>query len=179
MNDVVDNDIDRTIQGVETLYRSITGGPPVNGESVHSAIPPEVDPNHYVDTQLDRLIAMLDPQLMQAPPRFAASMDVWEASDEYVVIIDLPGVPREAVMLAPHGHALRVTATRPLPHRDGQRLRYWPRWKEAQFGQFERLIPLPPDASIGAVEAKLENGCLVVRVPRTTATNPTGAIPVR
>jgi HSP20 family protein len=176
MNDVVDNDIDRTIHGVETLYRSLTGGPPANGETVQSAIPPEVDPNHYVNTQLDRLIAMLDPRWLQPPQHFAPPVAIWEALDEYVITIDLPGVPRDAIQLSPMGQALQVTAKRPIPQRDGQRLRYWPRWQEANVGQIERVIPMPADASLQQIEAKLETGCLVVRVPRSTNS---GAIPVR
>src|SRR4030095_7349203 len=85
MNEAVDNDIDCTLHGVETLYRSLTGGPPPNGQSSHSAIPPEVDPNHHVNAQLDRLIAMLDPRVLETPPQFTPQLDVWEALDEYVM----------------------------------------------------------------------------------------------
>jgi len=157
------SEIDRTIEGVEQLYRSITGHPPENGETIHEVIPSATDPTRWVERQMDRLMSLL-----AATPEAESSsapLGVWETPEQYYALVDLPGVSREALKVSVRGAEILVEATRTafsgaIP--DGAVVRY----REQRIGSSRRLVALPPDANLEHVEAKLTDGVLLLRVPR-------------
>jgi HSP20 family protein len=163
------NDIDRTIEGVEQLYRSLTGKAPGNGESPHEVIPPETDPTRYVEQQMDRLLSLLGTSPREHGPRAAWTppISLWEAEDAYVALVDLPGVSRDSVKVSVSGNGLLVQAARTAPNDEIGRARV--RYQEHALGTCQRFVPLPADASLEQVEARMNDGSLTLRVPRTPA----------
>ncbi len=158
-------DIDRTIEGVEQLYRSLTGRPPGNGEAPHEMIPPEVDPARYLEKQMDRLLTLLG-TARQEPRPWTPPLSLWEADDAYVAVVDLPGVPKESVKVSVAGQGLMIQAMRPEREvAQGARIRY----AEHPVGPCLRHVPLPADAALEQVEARVIDGSLLLRVPRTAA----------
>lgn len=157
------SDIDRTIQGVEQLYRSLTGHPPTNGETIHEVIPPEVDPATYVEEQLGRLMALVGES--HGAQSWSPAIAVWETEDAYLANLELAGVARDDLRVSVAGQGIVVegarTATRgALPA--GATLRY----RELPFGTCRRFVPFPHDAKLDLVEAKLADGLLQLLVPR-------------
>ena len=82
-----------------------------------------------------------------------------ETEDAYRLSIDLPGVPSDAIEVEARGRGLRLRADR-IDAEDGLHLRY------------ERLLTLPDGADPGGVEARHEDGVLLLRVPKRAEAMP-------
>lgn len=169
--------IDDTIREVERLYKSVTGSDvPPEGESPFAAIPPEVDPQRYVEAQVERLTQLLasQPGLARAPgtstltTSFVPPLTVFDGEKERVYRLDVPGVRRKDVEVSLASGALVVRGTRSLDHEDGLR----PRWRETHEGRFERVMPLPRGVGDDELRVSLKDGCLEIRVPLRAPAEP-------
>ena len=170
--------VDATIESLEQLYKSVTGreAPPV-GENAYAPIPPEKDPEQHVQEQLDRLLETLSGGRGKAERRtWAPCVSIWETSQEIFCCVDLPGVNRDSMRVELRHGWLEVAGERQLPPpatTNGAR----PRWVETPTGPFQRLIPLPLGAVSESLEAKLHDGVLEIRIPRS-ATVSSKTVPV-
>lgn len=170
--------IDDTIREVERLYKSVTGmdAPPVE-EDPYAAIPPEVDPQLHVEAQVERLTQLL---AASAPEQgrstaFTPPLSVFEGEGERVFRLDLPGVRRDDVEVALVEGALVVKGHRQTgPEEEGLE----GRWHEAPRGRFERMMPLPWNASDEELDVSMKDGCLEIRVP-TKGTTSSRTIEIR
>ena len=162
--------IDSAIGNIEQLYRSVVGreAPPA-GETPFAPIPPEKDPQQHVEEQLDRLLGVLGAVPAKAGKRmWAPCISAWEGPQEIVLFVDLPGVSRERVNVSLTRGWLEVSGERDLPvSPDTSELR--PRWVEVGTGRFHRVVPLPLDALAEQLQARLQEGVLEIRIPRTPA----------
>lgn len=159
------SEIDRTIEGVEHLFQTLTGRVPTDGETVHEPIPPEADPARYVEEQLGRLSSLLG-DMREVEPVTPAVM-VWETKTSYLAIVELPGVTRDAVTVTASAEGLIVEATASASRGAvpaGATLRY----RERGFGPRRRRVTLPPDATLERVTARLADGLLVLEAPKAT-----------
>lgn len=105
-----------------------------------------------------------------AVPSFAPPTDVTRTEAEYLVRCDLPGVTPDSVRVVADEGVLRIAGRRnPSP---GRLLR-----SERKAGSFARVIPLPSDADVAKVSARLNQGVLTVRVGRVSA-RPRGPVEV-
>jgi HSP20 family protein len=161
--------IDDTIREVERLYRSVTGtDAPPPSEQPYAAIPAEVDPQRYVEAQVERLSHMLGAAGRSEPraPRYTPALAVYEGEDERVYRLDVPGVRRADVQVRVEGGSLVVRGERKPPADDELKLRH----SEVAPGRFERVVPLPPSATDDELRVTMKDGCLEIRVPvRATA----------
>lgn len=103
-----------------------------------------------------------------APPQGPSSrpmpipMDVWREDDRFVIALDLPGIPRDAIEVEAHGHLVTVRAQRRPAARGGNaRTRY----AERAHGAFERRIQLADTLDAARIQARCENGVLTLTVP--------------
>lgn len=105
-------------------------------------------------------------------------IDIIEAPSHYIVRADLPGCPRDRLQVHFDEDALLVIrAERPEADlRLGEDERWHFDVHERSAGVYERHIRLGKDASPDAVEAKLLDGVLEVRVPRVVPVKRTIAI---
>ncbi len=103
---------------------------------------------------------------------FRLRADVLETESEVLVNIDLPGLTREQVQLSVANGVLTVKGERNIETPEqtvfSKRERY--------FGQFYRSFPLPENAAPKEISARLTNGVLEIRVPKTGTGN--GEIPI-
>jgi HSP20 family protein len=109
--------------------------------------------------QFFRLAAAPRPQ-----PTWESPADVFEAGDELVVVVALPGVSDERVRVAVEPGALVVQAERAPPFAVPQAA---VRQLEIPYGRFERRIALPAGQWMDGTR-ELTHGCLVVRLHRAT-----------
>ncbi|WP_328460279.1 Hsp20/alpha crystallin family protein [Streptomyces sp. NBC_00448] len=111
--------------------------------------------------ELDRLTEQfLRPGTWSRPT--AMPMDAYRDGDEYVVVLDLPGVPREAIDIDVERNVLVVKAERrPTAHGDGVRMDL----SERPLGAFSRQIMLSDVLDTDRIQADYEDGVLTVRIP--------------
>src|SRR5690554_1750708 len=119
--------IDDTIREVERLYQSVTGNEvPPESETPFATIPPEVDPQRYVEAQVERLTQLLGSQPgmgvsptapMATTTRLGATafvppLSVLDGEKERVYRLDVPGVRRKDVEVSLMNGALVVRGMR-------------------------------------------------------------------
>lgn len=92
---------------------------------------------------------------------FQPEVDVIETSDAHVLLVDLPGVPRDKVHVRLEGARLVVEGERPRHGIAGQ-----VRNNERGYGSFRREFLLPTDLDPEGIAAQLDDGVLTVQVPR-------------
>jgi HSP20 family molecular chaperone IbpA len=157
-------EVEPTIARVEQLYQSVTGKPVPADDGVFAPIPPEKDPQKYVEQQLEKLLGALEQQQTGLAPRWTPPVAIFDRGDHLIICVDLPGVKREQVQVELVQGMLAITGQRtPMHDDDGRTLE--PMRSERPTGPFQRLIPCP--ASAGAqIAAQLSNGVLEIRVPR-------------
>lgn len=98
---------------------------------------------------------------LQGPSRLIPPMDVIEAEDAYVIVLDLPGIDADAVRVLVENGMLIVRGTK-APSEEGGRLVR----RERQYGDFLRMFALPSDADVAGASAHLEDGVLRIRLSR-------------
>ncbi len=87
-------------------------------------------------------------------------MDMYETDDELVVVMELPGVKKEDIVLNVTPSSLEVTAELKEEKEEGNRKYHK---KERIMRKYYRNITLPTKVSVDNVDAKYENGMLIVR----------------
>lgn len=94
----------------------------------------------------------------------APSVDVFENSDELLLVADVPGVPNDGIELQFDHDTLTLTARRPSAPDDAPAVAR--EWEPTDFVATFR-IPAGIDAS--AITAETKHGTLVVRLPKAAA----------
>jgi HSP20 family protein len=89
-------------------------------------------------------------------------VDIEEQDDAYVLQAELPGVKRQDVNIEMIGNELSITGELKEQERKGV-----VRKRTRRTGRFEYHVTLPDRVDPGAVDAKLEDGVLTVRVPKS------------
>jgi HSP20 family protein len=86
--------------------------------------------------------------------------DVYNREHEYLIMIDLPGIEREALELSLDNDKLLVRGVRAVEENAAQRL-------ERKHGRFlRRFGPLPQTVDRAAISAEYRDGVLSVRLPK-------------
>jgi HSP20 family protein len=120
--------------------------------------------------QLEKMLAqdpLLKDLLSGATPRrrkagrYQPPADVVELDGKYLVILDVPGIPRSGLDVELDGARLVVRGRRTIPPHEGGRVRS----AERGQGGFERVFLLPSQARGDLVEAQLDHGVLTVTIP--------------
>lgn len=159
--------IDTAIEQVERLYQSVTGQEaPTLEEKPYATIPPERVPEEHVQEQVDRLIQTLGqfsgrPMEAEWKPQIA----LWEGRNEVKILVDLPGVERDAMHVAVSRGMLEISGTRtlqPVEEESPLKLRY----AEHPYGLFRRTMPLPHGARVEQLKAEMRAGVLELRIPK-------------
>lgn len=115
---------------------------------------------HDVEELLDLLTSSAQsPQGGWSPP-----VDVAELDDRFVVRVDVPGTPREALSIRVVGRRLLVAGAKPA-HRGAERRRHYHRM-ERSFGTFSVEVILPGPVRLDAALAALRAGVLEIVLPR-------------
>ncbi len=102
---------------------------------------------------------------------FTPAMDVRETDEEYVVLVDLPGVKQEDVSIELEDELLTISGTRvPVEVGDAQHL-------ERPYGSFTRTLNLPKGVEADGITAAYGDGVLELRI-RKPAEQRTRRIPI-
>ena len=132
--------------------------------SERRAAPPTGSEAVALRDDLDRWLQ----QLFEEPAPGLPSVTVRESDDELIVTLAVPGFAREDLDLTITPEGLTIRGERRAEQDDGH-----------IHDSFLRTISLPPGLDVDRAEARVKNGVLTVRFPKTTARPGTRRIPVR
>src|SRR4029078_4940770 len=118
--------------------------------------------------RVGRLFAALQEATVAEDPlaseTWAPPVDLCESADAIVIYVELPGLTAEHIKVGATNTQLRIW---------GDKKRRTPRNRilshlcsERSFGKFSRIVPLRWTVSIQDAEASIDNGMLMVRLPK-------------
>lgn len=100
----------------------------------------------------------------RAGDRWRPAVDVYETEKAVVVRVEIAGVRSDELRVAVEGELLCIRGSR-RPHPESEDvLRH--HQLEIELGPFEARVRIPVPFERGAVEARLEDGVLCVRLPK-------------
>lgn len=95
--------------------------------------------------------------------RFTPPCDVIELEDRYVIVLEMPGVPRSTLRVHLDGSKLTVSGEKPKVIQGRARV------AERETGPFSREFLIPFQVLADRIEARLEDGLLTINLPRSSA----------
>ncbi len=97
---------------------------------------------------------------------FTPVLDVRETEDDYIVMVDLPGVKSEDVSIEVNEQVLTISGSR-VPVETGQ-----PQLVERPYGSFVRTLTLPKGVDSDKIVADYHDGVLELHIPKPAEQKP-------
>lgn len=96
------------------------------------------------------------------------ALNIWDAGDTLCVEAEVPGINKDDLEIVAIGNELTIKGhRRPM---EGEKLTY--HRQERGTGEFLRSITLPMEVNPEKVEATLDNGVLMLHLPKAEAAKP-------
>jgi len=135
-----------------------------------TATPDRWEPVRELEQVGERMRRMLDetfgglswPAFIQEQAGFRPHVDIEETDEAYVVEAELPGVKREDVSIELVGNELTISGEIKERERKGVLRR-----QTRRTGRFHYQVGLPSQVDAEMIDAKLSDGVLTVRVPKS------------
>ena len=100
----------------------------------------------------------------QAPDEFRPRINVEETAGEIRVRAELPGMDEKDLNISLTGDALTLQGERRHEEEREEGATYY---SESSYGSFQRVIPLGTEIDPDRVEARMKNGVLTIKLPKT------------
>ena len=94
--------------------------------------------------------------------------DIYETHDSLVVYLEMPGVNKERVSIKVEAGFLHVEGQLDFERYEGLR----PLYTEYNVGHYSRNFRLPNQIDIGKIEAQMNDGVLMVTLPKVEQARP-------
>lgn len=117
--------------------------------------------------RLGRLMDSVAGHFDSAWQAWSPMADVSETEDAYVVEAEVPGVKRADINVDLAGRQLTISGERKEKERQG-----WFRYRTRRVGRFHYSVTLPQDVDADKIDAKLADGVLTVRAPKSEVAKP-------
>lgn len=188
-------EIEHVVQNLERFYEAMTGRSILTANGQHALIPPEKGLERHTDEQIDRLLGMISGPLSgptgvtggvaggplgrsaQLGDAVQPPCSIVETPQEIAIRLDIPGVRRDAMKISVSRNLLTVEGVRELRDAqpgDEQIVRRVEQWR----GRFRRQFALPEGVLTEALSARLADGVLEIRVPRSPVQEGARDIPI-
>jgi len=95
-------------------------------------------------------------------------VDIYENKEEYLLEAEMPGVSKDGLEVTLEGHVLTLVGRRNTEQPKGTNLVY----RESQPWHFRRVFELDPTIDTSKIDARMEQGVLYVRLPKTELVKP-------
>ena len=95
--------------------------------------------------------------------RWSPPVDVYQDKDQFMVIVELPGLKKEEIEISLHDDTLTISGERKCEESGEQ---------EFLTDKFQRSLTLPTAVDAEAVKANYKNGILQVVLPKAEQTKP-------
>ena len=102
-------------------------------------------------------------------PEWAPAVDIIEDDKEYLIKVELPEVPKDAVKVTMEGGTLTISGERKAEKEEKNRKFHR---LERYYGRFERSFSIPDDAEEGRVNAEYKDGVLRVHLAKSEKARP-------
>ena len=109
------------------------------------------------------LTATLGIRTFKTPFSGFGRMDLHESDKEYHIRMDVPGMTKEEINISLDNNNLVIEGER-KDEKDGADSKC--HFSERHFGSFHREVSLPQNAKISDINAKYENGVLLISIPK-------------
>ncbi len=120
-----------------------------------------------LDRILDRFFGGFPFALPETPAiagLWSPNLDFSETEKEYVVRLEVPGIPKEDLDVNLDGRVLTLSGRREL-HKEEKGEEYF--WQERQYGKVVRTLQLPTPVDPAKVLATYADGIMTVRMPKS------------
>lgn len=94
---------------------------------------------------------------------FEVPVDVFDRSDEFLILVEIPGVQREDLSLSALRDLLIIEGVK--RRQEGETPAQY-LCAEREFGPFRRFVDMPAAGDMSRVEATLREGVLLIRLPK-------------
>src|SRR5262249_47734543 len=94
-------------------------------------------------------------------------VDIFETTDGYTLQAELPGVNREGLEITVNGNELTLVGRRERNGFNGV-----PLHRESAEADYRRVFELNPEIDPAKIDARLEQGMLTVRLPKSERVKP-------
>ena len=128
-----------------------------------------------VHTELSRLMNGLFEGNGRQTQDWVPTVDMWETDDALRYAFDLPGIPKDSIVIEVENGALSVSASRQRRQEvEGEGFRRL----ESRYGTFARTVGLPQGVSEDDISATYEHGVLTIVLPIATQPPPRREVPI-
>lgn len=137
--------------------------------------PRDFDPLHDILSLQERMNRLFEESLLRGrdlrparSPEWTPSADVYETSDSFVILVELPGVEEDDIEVTVDGDEVRLRGERRLDHPrpdSFERL-------ERSYGAFARSFRFSEDVDPERVSAEFKDGLLRLEVSKSHAARP-------
>jgi HSP20 family protein len=128
-----------------------------------AALPDLVPLRREINQLFERLLEFQGAEA-GATGEWRPGVDVYEAPGRLVVVMEVPGVPADALRVTIQERELVIAGERRAPRPQAESATFL--CVERPHGRFRRAIPLDAPIDVQQAAARLENGLLVVELPR-------------
>ena len=121
--------------------------------------------------EMDRLFDAFGSDVAGSPFRRAAAypaLNVWDAGEALCLEAEIPGIRKDDLEILAVGNEVTIKGAR--KGLEGEKLKYHRR--ERGIGEFTRTVTLPSEIDADKVEATLNNGVLLLRMPKAETAKP-------
>lgn len=134
--------------------------PSSKGEAMKDLTSLQERMNKILTDSVKRLKEMAEPDVEKA---WSPPVDILELPDSFLLLAEIPGIPRELTSVEVQGQTLIIRGERPQPEEmaDGSLYR-----SERQYGAFERTFNLPVNVDSERIKARIENGVLAITIEK-------------
>jgi len=94
-------------------------------------------------------------------------VNIFETKDEYVLEAEMPGVNRGGLEITLENNVLTLVGRRPADSVKGEVV-----YRESRPADFRRSFELDPVVETDKISARMEEGVLVLRLPKTVQAKP-------
>lgn len=107
----------------------------------------------------------------EPPPQFVPDCEIRETKDAYVVMMEVPGIPKDSIKIDLKGNILTICGQKEkIKSEESDNFRTC----ERAYGAFKRSFSLPRGTNPDAIKAKCKDGVLTVTIAKSNENAPEG-----
>lgn len=125
------------------------------------------DPTRELRTMRDFMARFFDAPLLSLAGEVTGAVDLEETDDAYILSVSVPGLKAKDIEVSFHGNTVCVRGRRREEKETRARNFIY---RERREGNLARTVTLPGPVDADRAQAKIEDGVLVVKLPKSKET---------